>query len=368
MGKYSSLAADIIKNVGGKENVESLRHCVTRLRFRLIDESIANDEVIKNMDGVVTVMKAMGEYMVVIGEHVADVYDEVCSQLGLDAMQAENKEQKNAKKKSPLEKVLGTIMGGMGPTLHLLCACGIIKGLLVLLTFVGIKPTDGIYMLMNTAGDCFFYFLPLILGFNFAKKFQIDPFFGLILAAAMCYPAIQNVDINLWGYVVNTTYTSTFLPILFGLLAAVPLYKWFDKVLPKMIKGFMTPMLTLIIIFPLTFIVIGPLANMIGAGLNVVLTSICEFSPLLAGLILADFCIVRYPWCSYNFCVYGSARRKSKPAAGIFLRCILCYMRSSALNHLKDKRCKTQRSGTAVLYFCNLRSDRAGNLRCDTSS
>lgn len=114
MGKYSSLAADIIKNVGGKENVESLRHCVTRLRFRLIDESIANDEVIKNMDGVVTVMKAMGEYMVVIGEHVADVYDEVCSQLGLDAMQAENKEQKNAKKKSPLEKVLGTIMGGDG--------------------------------------------------------------------------------------------------------------------------------------------------------------------------------------------------------------------------------------------------------------
>ena len=113
MGKYSSLAADIIKNVGGKENVESLRHCVTRLRFRLIDESIANDEVIKNMDGVVTVMKAMGEYMVVIGEHVADVYDEVCSQLSLDAMQAENKEQKNAKKKSPLEKVLGTIMGGI---------------------------------------------------------------------------------------------------------------------------------------------------------------------------------------------------------------------------------------------------------------
>ena len=99
MGKYSSLAADIIKNVGGKEIVESLRHCVTRLRFRLIDESIANDEVIKNMDGVVTVMKAMGEYMVVIGEHVADVYDEVCSQLGLDAMQAENKEQRIARRK-----------------------------------------------------------------------------------------------------------------------------------------------------------------------------------------------------------------------------------------------------------------------------
>ena len=104
MGKYSSLAADIIKSVGGKENVESLRHCVTRLRFRLIDESIANDEVIKIWTVMVTVMKAMGEYMVVIGEHVADVYDEVCSQLGLDAMQAENKEQKMRKTKSPSRK------------------------------------------------------------------------------------------------------------------------------------------------------------------------------------------------------------------------------------------------------------------------
>ena len=101
MGKYSSLAADIIKNVGGKENVESLRHCVTRLRFRLIDESIANDEVIKNMDGVVTVMKAMGEYMVVIGEHVADVYDEVCSQL---AMQERTKNRKMRKRRVPSRK------------------------------------------------------------------------------------------------------------------------------------------------------------------------------------------------------------------------------------------------------------------------
>ena len=103
MGKYSSLAADIIKNVGGKENVESLRHCVTRLRFRLIDESIANDEVIKNMDGVVTVMKAMGEYMVVIGEHVADVYDEVCTSLLRRHAGREQRTEKCEKEESPRE-------------------------------------------------------------------------------------------------------------------------------------------------------------------------------------------------------------------------------------------------------------------------
>ncbi len=141
-------------------------------------------------------------------------------------------------------------------------------------------------MLLNAAGDCFFYFLPLILGFNLAKKFGIDPFFGTILAGAMCYPTIQNTDINIMGYVTNTSYVSTFLPILFGLILAAPIYKWFNKVLPSVVKGFMTPLLTLVIIFPITFILIGPLANLIGTGLNTVLTAVCSFSPLLAGIIL----------------------------------------------------------------------------------
>ena len=287
MGKYTNLASDIIKNVGGKDNVISLRHCVTRLRFRLADESVANDSVIKNMDGVVTVMKAAGEYMVVIGEHVADVYTEVCSQLGLEAYASVNDSSKEPKKKQNiLDRALKVIMGGMGPTLHLLCACGIIKGLTVLLTFAGLSTESGIYMLLNAAGDCFFYFLPLILGYNLAKKFEIDPFFGTILAAAMCYPMIQNVDIEIFGHVTNTSYVSTFLPVLFGLLIAAPIYKWFNKIMPSMIKGFMTPLLTLLITFPLTFLIVGPLANMIGTGLNTAMIYVFGFSPLLAGIIL----------------------------------------------------------------------------------
>ena len=196
MGKYTNLASDIIKNVGGKDNVISLRHCVTRLRFRLADESVANDSVIKNMDGVVTVMKAAGEYMVVIGEHVADVYTEVCSQLGLEAYASVNDSSKGQKRNRISSAGAESNYGRNGPTLHLLCACGIIKGLTVLLTFAGLSTESGIYMLLNAAGDCFFYFLPLILGYNLAKKFEIDPFFGTILAAAMCYPTIQNVDID----------------------------------------------------------------------------------------------------------------------------------------------------------------------------
>ena len=190
MKNYTKLAADIIENVGGKENIESLTHCVTRLRFKLKDESKANDEVLKNMDGVVTVVKSksIDQYMVVIGEHVTDVYNEVLKQLGMspDAIVDNSKSEK--KKQSLLNRALNVISGGIGPVLNLLCACGIIKGLTVVLTILGISPESGPYMLLNAAGDCFFYFLPLMLGYNLAKKFEIDPFFGLILAAAMCYP------------------------------------------------------------------------------------------------------------------------------------------------------------------------------------
>lgn len=281
--KYTKLASDIIKNVGGKENVKDLRHCITRLRFHLYDESIANDEVLKDLDGVVTIVKAMGEYMVVIGEHVSDVFDEVCSQLGLQEKSSENVKEE---KKSFLDKALGLIMASMGPTLNLLCACGIIKGINVIATLCGLPVDSGIYMLLNAAGDSLFYCLPLVLGFNAAKYSGIDPYFGLLLGAALSYPTIQGVDVNLFGFTVNATYTSSFLPVLFGLLAAVPLYKLIEKKMPAVIKGFMTPLLTLLIIFPLTFTLIGPFANYVGNVISVLLNFIFELSPIIGGIVL----------------------------------------------------------------------------------
>lgn len=168
------MAKDIIENVGGKDNVIDLKHCVTRLRLILYDESKANDDVLKNMDGVITIVKAAGQYMVVIGEYVTEVYDEVMAQLGRgNAKSAASNKPK--KKQSPIDAFLGVIMAGMGPTLNLLCACGIIKGLLVVLGMIGLPADSGIYMLINAAGDCLFYSLPLVLGFNVAKKFEIDP-------------------------------------------------------------------------------------------------------------------------------------------------------------------------------------------------
>ncbi len=288
MGKYTDLAAAIIKNVGGKENVNDLRHCVTRLRFYLADESKANDDVLKNMDGVISVVKAMGEYMVVIGEHVADVYDEVCLQLGRQTEKGGGvaAAEQPQKKKNLLDRALGVIRAGMGPTLNLMCACGIIKGINVVAAMLGLPADSGIYMMLNAAGDCIFYSLPLVLGFNVAKKSGIDPFFGLLLGAAMTYPTIQGVDLNFFGYTVNATYTSTFLPVLFGLMFSIPLYKWLDAHIHKLLKGFLTPLITLLIAFPLTFILIGPLAQVVASGINIAINFIFNLSPLVGGLVV----------------------------------------------------------------------------------
>lgn len=281
MGKYTKLAKEIVKNVGGKENIKDLKHCVTRLRFHLYDESKANDEVLKNMDGVISIVKAAGQYMVVIGEHVADVYDDVCKEIGFGEVKKEE-----TKKQKPVDFFLGIIMSGMGPILNLLCACGIIKGLLVVCAILGLDTNGGLYQLLNAAGDCIFYSLPLVFGFNIAKKFEIDPYFGLLFGAALTYPTIQGVDLVLFGYTVNATYTSSFLPIVFGMMFAIPLYRFLDKHIHRLLKGFLVPMIVLLIAFPLTFVVIGPLANLVGVGLNFALNFLFEISPILGGLIM----------------------------------------------------------------------------------
>ncbi len=290
MGKYSKLAEDIIKNVGGKENIIDLKHCITRLRFNLKDESIANDDVLKNMDGVITIMKSMGQYMVVIGEHVPHVYTEVCEKIGMKPYGGQEGEEAKEKKSSLFNRVLNVVMGGMGPCLNMICASGIVKGVTTLLTVSGIiKPEDGVYLLLTAIGDAIFFYLPLMLGQNVAKKLEMDPFLGFLIGAIMCYPAINGVDINLFGHVFNATYTGSFLPVVFMIAAAAPLERFIKKYVPDLVSNFIVPVLVLIIVIPIGFVLIGPVANLIGVGINYGMNSLIEVSPLIAGTLLAGF-------------------------------------------------------------------------------
>ena len=259
MSKYEKLVKDIIKNVGGKENVVSLTHCITRLRFQLKDESIANDNVIKNMDGVITVMHGGGQYQIVIGNHVPDAYAEACDQLGIQAGNAAAVEEK---KKGPGAILIDFISSVMGPNINILCASGMLKGILAILVFAGLASKEqGLYQLLDAASDALFYFFPIFLGYTTAKKMKMDAGIGLVLGAAMVYPTIQGVELNIFGWTMSATYTQTILPIMFTVVFASYIYKPLMKVIPDVIKAFFVPMVTMMISMPVGFLLIGPVMN-----------------------------------------------------------------------------------------------------------
>ncbi len=285
MEKYKGLVEDILKNIGGKENVISVTHCVTRLRFKLKDQSLANDDTLMNMDGVVTIMKAGGQYQVVIGNHVPDVYAEVMKQLGKQ-IESETKEPKMSIK----DKAFDIISGVMMPSIAVLCASGMIKGFLALFVAFGLMNTDGSwYTLFNAIGDTMFYFFPVILGFNSAKQFKLNPYIGLIIGAALCYPAINGVDLTFFGHTLNLTYTSSVLPVIFTVALAAPFERLLNKYVPDVVKTFITPMLVMLIVIPIGYLMIGPIANYIAALLSLFLNYLYALSPVLAGFFMGFF-------------------------------------------------------------------------------
>lgn len=307
MGKYKQLAQDIIKNVGGKENINGLTHCITRLRFKLKDESIANDDVLKNMEDVVTVMKSGGQYQVVIGNHVEAVYKDVVEIIDLDNLNTSSETKKSG---SILDKGIDIISGIFQPVLGIMAACGMLKGLNALFVALGLySATSGGYMVINAAGDALFTFLPLFLGYTSAKKFGLKPMLGLALGAAMCYPAIQGssisagadamytlfkgtmfaspVYIDFFGLpIISMDYTGTVVPIIFVVYFASKCEKLFNKFVPDLVKFFFVPMLTLLVTLPVALIVIGPIATFGSTLISEAVLSIRDFSPLLAGAIV----------------------------------------------------------------------------------
>lgn len=283
MGKYEQLAKDIIKNVGGKENVLSLTHCVTRLRFQLKDEGKANTDVLKNMDGVVTVMQTAGQYQVVIGNHVPDVFKDVCEVAGISGGEGSGEKVKRKFSEAALDIISGIFM----PSIGILCASGILKGVNIILDMAGLIPAaSGLGQILAGAADAMFWFFPIILGFNAFKKLGGNPYLGMTLGAALCYPAIQGVNLNVLGFNVNATYTSTMLPILVMSFIAVPMEKWLNKVVPDVVKTFVVPAVVLFVCVPVGFCLIGPAANEVGAIINNVIQGAYGFSPIVAGILL----------------------------------------------------------------------------------
>ena len=287
MGKYEALARKIVKNVGGEDNIVSLVHCATRLRFDLKDDRKANEEAIKSMEGVLTLMRTAGQFQIVIGNHVADVCADVCKVAGIKQGESEGVDKRE--KKSVGAIILNCISGIVEPTLGLMCASGLLKGILSVLVVTGImNESSTLYMLLNAAGDAMFYFFPLFFGYTAAVKFGMTPFLGLALGAAMVYPGIQGLEAgHFMGIDISgLSYVNTIIPIILVVMAAAPLEKLLKKVIPDVIKSFAVPMLVLTICVPIGFSIIGPVANMLSDGLNTIMTFTYEISPPLCGIVL----------------------------------------------------------------------------------
>ena len=310
MKKYEELAKDIVRHVGGEANVISLAHCITRLRFKLKDESKADTEYLKAREGVVTVIQSGGQYQVVIGNEVADVYDTVLEVSGITGNAPKGGEEDVDKNLSPLDRFIDLISGVFQPVLSVLVATGMIKGFTALFMAVGlVDAKSGMAQMLNILGDMFFYFLPIFLGLTAARKFKMNEFTGMAIGAALVYPTVSAImkgetlytlfegtifqsaiHMELLGLpVILMNYASSVIPIIVSVWFGAKVEKAVAKAMPTMLKSFLTPFFTILIVVPLTFMAIGPVATWAGQIVGAAAMAIYNVSPVVAGLFIGAF-------------------------------------------------------------------------------
>ena len=281
MADNAKIAEDVLAAVGGKENVNSALQCMTRLRFTLKDESVVNDDTVKNIPGVLGVAKTGGQYQVIIGTNVPEVYDEVVK-LGV-AAGGEVDENLDAdvaaKKLTPKEignNILNYLSGSVVPLIPVLIAGGLFKTLSAIFgpTLLGVVPADSQFItLCDIVYDAAFYFIPIIAGFAAAKKLGANPFLGAFMGAILIDPKFiqlgtDGVAFSVYGIPAPTlAYGQTLIPVLLSVAAMAPIQKFFDKHLPDSIRTVFAPFLTFVVLMPIALCLLAPLGNYVGTGI-----------------------------------------------------------------------------------------------------
>ena len=281
MADNAKIAEDVLAAVGGKENVNSALHCMTRLRFTLKDESVVNDDTVKNIPGVLGVAKTGGQYQVIIGTNVPEVYNEVVK-LGVAAggeVDENLDADVTAKKLTPKEignNILNYLSGSVVPLIPVLIAGGLFKTLSAIFgpTLLGIVPADSQFItLCDIVYDAAFYFIPIIAGFAAAKKLGANPFLGAFMGAILIDPKFiqlgtDGVAFSVYGIPAPTlTYGQTLIPVLLSVAAMAPIQKFFDKHLPDSIRTVFAPFLTFVVLMPIALCLLAPLGNYVGTGI-----------------------------------------------------------------------------------------------------
>lgn len=296
---YKQLASKILDAVGGKENVNSLVHCATRLRFQLKDGTKFDTDTLKHIKGVMGALFTGGQYQVIIGPDVSHVYYELAQFLEVAGGSIEKVEAEDFKGQKPkvMERIMDTISGLFTPAVAAITGAAMVKVVLTILTMSGLlESSSTTYMLFSIAGDAPFLFLPVILAYTSSVKFGVDPMVGMAIGLMMVHPNYTALvsagePAAMFGFlpVPLATYTSTVIPVILVIYVASWVQKLADKISPKVIKFFFRPLLTLLIMTPLTFCVVGPLGNLVGSGLEAVLSMVQDHAPWFLPIFFGAF-------------------------------------------------------------------------------
>lgn len=289
----NELAKEILKEVGGRENILYLTNCMTRLRFNLKSLDKVDESIIKKIPGVIGVTNKGGQFQIIIGTDVAKVCNKIKEIGNLDDVDPTKDLSNN---NGILSKVLDTIAGIFSPLLPVITGSGMVKALLVLLTsFNLVDKTGSTYYFFNFISDSAFYFMPIFLASSAARKFKCSPNLAMLMAGILLHPnftALKTLGdpVSFLGLPVKlVTYSSSVIPIILVVWALSYVETFAEKVVPSIIKFVAKPLLILLIMSPIALIVLGPLGSIVGDGVAAVIIAIEEVAPWLIPTILGTF-------------------------------------------------------------------------------
>ncbi|MBO0453760.1 beta-glucoside-specific PTS transporter subunit IIABC [Candidatus Enterococcus murrayae] len=295
---YSKLTSDIIAYVGGEQNVTSLYHCITRLRFKLKNVDIAreNKEKIQNLDGVLSVIEGNGQFQIVIGNHVSDVFKTIMNNYSIvNAIENDGGEDTEEEKSgNVIIRFFNVLSAIFNPIIIALAGAGMLKALLVVLsTYNLLSAEESTYKILSAAGNSVFYFLPLFLAISAARIFKVNMFISLAIVGALLEPNFTSlvtengITVDFFGIpAVLMGYSGTVIPAIVSIYVYSHVEKLLKKIIPKSMEIFALSMVALLIMVPLTVLVIGPVGVMLGDGLGNIMNFVSDKSGLLAGLLI----------------------------------------------------------------------------------
>ncbi len=387
---FDALAYDIVDGIGGSENIKSVLHCITRVRFYLKDESLANDDLVSNLDGVIDVIKAGGQYQVVIGAAVGDVYEAVNRVIGTTGAEASDVEL--VERPTTLlgwfqfgfSSLIGVITGSMIPVIGLLAASGILKGILALLTqFELVHPDSDTFTFIDAMSSSMFYFLPIIIGFTAARRLGSDPIVVAIIGGVLVFPSIvamsdpSNPDYHVVAQLGATVFNGEFFgipvtlpqgnayaysifPVIVAAWLAARIEPLLKKYIPAVVRMIFAPLIEVFVVSTLVLVFFGPIIMFLSGGIANGINSILNLNYPIAGLLIGGFyqCLVIFGlhWAVIPLIAAQIATDGSSPLNAIVSATMIAQGGGALAIWLKTKsqKIKTLAGPATISAFCGI--------------